>query len=367
MDGRTSVVPRGPPVLPGGKVEEQHFGKIRVIPGENCSRFPSCSTLVIEDDIRTVIDPGCGEEAVRKILAGGPVDRVINSHYHFDHISGNYLFEESEIWLNESEALCFEGPVNVARLLGIAEIYGEEAAGEWARDIADSEITTANPTPHRDLRWLLSTRRLDETYKPGDVIQFGNTAAHVLSGPGHSLGNCFFLFPAERVVYTGDVDLTSFGPWYGGTDGDIEAFMAAAVALVDLEADYFITGHEEGVVTLEEFMSRIGDYLAVIEERDRVIIDRIEGGLSVEEMVADGLCYPQALQTDPWVYMWEKITVKKHVRRLITTGMIEVEMERASELLKATEPLPLESFGFVQIPPDIDTGGMDELLGGLDL
>ncbi len=346
-------------------MEELRIGRIRVIPGENGSRFPSCTSLVVEDDVRTIIDTGCGEAAIRRLLDEGPIDRVINTHFHFDHICGNYLLPGAEVWLNHREAPCFKELVNVARLLGIVELDGEEAGERWAEEVAEGSVTTAKPTPYRDVRWYLSTRRLDNTYRWGDEIEFGHTKAKVLSAPGHSLGNSFLFFPEERLVYIGDVDMTAFGPWYGGTDGDIDAFITSAVSLVDLEADHFVTGHEKGILTLEEFMDSLGEYLEVIDRRDEIITRGIEKGLSVEEMVSPGFCYPPESHSDPWAYIWDKMTVRKHVRRMVSTGAIELDMERSSELLKDTEPLPLIGYGFeLTIDPEPDNGEIDILLDG---
>ncbi|MBN2169303.1 MAG: MBL fold metallo-hydrolase, partial [Actinobacteria bacterium] len=183
-------------------MEETRFGRIRVIPGGNSSRFPACTALLIEDDIRTIIDPGCRKEKITEILGEGPVDRVINTHYHFDHIKNNYLFEDSEIWLNYRESPCFKDVINIARLGGIVEVYGEEKGEEWVEGLKDCAITNARPTPFKDIRWLLSSGRLDGTYKWGDEIDFGHTRAKVLPAPGHSLGCSYFFFPEERIVYT---------------------------------------------------------------------------------------------------------------------------------------------------------------------
>ena len=346
-------------------MEEARFGRIRVVPGENGSRFPHSTSLVIEDDVRTLIDTGCGEATIKRLLEEGPFDRVINTHFHFDHVCGNYLVEGAEVWLNHREAPCFKELINVARLLGVVELGGEEAGERWVEEVRAGSITTAKPTPYRDVRWDLSTRRLDNTYRWGDAIEFGHTSARVLSAPGHSLGNSFLFFPEERVVYTGDVDLTEFGPWYGGTDGSIDDSVTSAVSLVDLEADHFVTGHQRGILTLDEFMDSLGDYLAVIDRRDDITTDRIEKGWSVEEMVTAGLSYPPEVLGDPWAYTWEKMTVRKHVRRLVSGGAIELEMERTSELLKDTEPLSLIGYGFdLSLPPEEGNGEIDSFLDG---
>lgn len=327
-------------------MKEERYGRIRVVRGENDSAFPGCTSLVIEDDTRTIVDPGCGPEAIGELLAEGPFDRVVNTHFHFDHINGNYLLDGTPVWLNNREAPCFRELSNIPSILGIVEVYGEDAGERWVEEVKGGEITSARPTPSRDKRWYLSTRRLDGTYDWYDDMDFGHTKATVLPAPGHSLGNCFLFFPDEKLVYTGDVDITKFGPWYGGSDGDINEFTSSAFGLVDLEADHFVTGHEVGVLDLDEFMYGLGEYLEVIDRREERVFECIEKGMELEEMSREGICYPRLMLDDPWAYMWEKIMVKKHVRRLVSGGEIQLELEKVSRLLKDTEPLSLKEFGF---------------------
>lgn len=327
-------------------MEERRFGKIRVIPGGDDSKYPACTSLLIEDDIRTIIDPGCRKDSILEILEEGPVDRVINTHYHFDHIKNNYLFEESEIWLNYRESPCFKDVINIARIGGIVEVFGEEKGREWADNLENYPVTNARPTSFNDIRWLLSSKRLDGTYKWGDEIDFGNTKAVALAAPGHSMGCTCFFFPHERVVYTADYDFTGFGPFYGGSDSDIDAYIQSLVSLVDLEADFFITSHEAGILTLNELMEALPGYLDKIDERDKIVSERLKKGMSIDEIAREGVCYSKRALKDPFVFMWENIIVKKHARRLVSSGMIELEMERSSQVLKETEPLPIVQYGF---------------------
>lgn len=339
-------------------MEEKRFGRLRVIPGGNHSKFPSCRSLVVEDDIRTIIDPGIRKAGIVELMKERPIARVINSHYHFDHIKNNYLFPESEIWLNYRESPCFRDIMNIVRISGITEVFGEEAGIRWAGELESFSVTKAWPTPFKDIRWLLSSKRLDGTYKWGDTIDFGHTYAKVLPAPGHSMGCSYFFFPEERVVYTSDADFTKFGPFYGGSDSNIDEWIGSLVSLVDLEADYFITSHEAGILSLDEVINALPWYLDKIDERDRLITGRLLKGMSVEEIAREGVCYTKRALKDPHVFMWEKVMVKKHVRRLISNGMIQLGMETSSQALKDSEPLyfgahfDLSAEGMNNVPDD---------------
>jgi hydroxyacylglutathione hydrolase len=101
------------------------FGSIRVIPGEGGSRFPYCTSLFIDDDVKVLIDPGAGLKSLNALKQDACVDIVVNTHYHYDHISCNHLFEESRIIINEEEAQCYRDRKFLAMNLGMEEVYGQ--------------------------------------------------------------------------------------------------------------------------------------------------------------------------------------------------------------------------------------------------
>jgi len=82
-------------------MESINFGKIKWIQGQNKGRFPFCNSLLIQDSVKVVIDPGAGLELMKQVNDSVDVDLVINTHFHFDHIAYNYLFSRSKVYLNE--------------------------------------------------------------------------------------------------------------------------------------------------------------------------------------------------------------------------------------------------------------------------
>ena len=67
-------------------------GKIRFMRG---GKYPQSNSVLIDDDLRAIIDPACDEEKLRSIDAERPTAVVINSHGHEDHILYNHLFPEA--------------------------------------------------------------------------------------------------------------------------------------------------------------------------------------------------------------------------------------------------------------------------------
>jgi glyoxylase-like metal-dependent hydrolase (beta-lactamase superfamily II) len=193
----------------------------------------------------------------------------------------------------------------------------------------------------------LSTSRLDGEYEDGRIFDFGNTTAEVVHLPGHTAGFCCFYFPNERLVYSADIDLTDFGPWYGGTDGDIQGFLDSIERIIDLKADVYVTGHEFGILKRSEFLKRIPKFRARIFERDKRILEFLRAkkkGATLTGIASKGLIYGPEFLVDEWIYMWEKIMVRKHLERFEKLGLVGAERsryfvkaERARSFLKASK------------------------------
>jgi len=302
---------------------EKSYGHIKVVRGEQNGRFPHCNTILITDEVNAIIDPGAGEKILEKLLENYRIDLVINTHYHFDHIRFNYFFRDSEIHLNKYDAPCFKSLDTLAERLGILEVYGIKGVKKWKKTIARESREPLGCTPKNRHEWVLSTSRLDGEYEDGKIFDFGTTKAEVIRVPGHTAGFCCFYFPIEKFVYTADIDLTSFGPWYGGSDGDIQCFLDSMERVTKLNADVYVTGHEIGIVKKSEFLTRLEKFKSKIFERDRNILEFLrnrKNGAALTEIASRGLIYGCELLVDEWIYMWEKIMVRKHLERLERLG-----------------------------------------------
>jgi hydroxyacylglutathione hydrolase len=309
-----------------GELFSASFEKIKVIPGANSNRFPFSVSIFIDDDTKAVIDTGAGKKRLEALKRSYRIDTVYNTHYHYDHINGNYLFSESEIYLNDKEAVCFRDRRALGALLGIEEVYGRDRVEAWIERIKNPETPPSPHSPLNNHEWWLSTSRISGEYKWGDVINFGKTSMHVIAAPGHSVGYCCMYFPDEGVLYAADIDLSDFGPWYEGSDGDIDMFIDSCRKLVQIDAGHIITGHEKGILTSSEFKTGLVGYLGKIGKRDERIIKALkEKPSTVEEIARQGHIYGRRFHVDEFIYMWEMIMVKKHIERLVRNGAAEFE------------------------------------------
>jgi hydroxyacylglutathione hydrolase len=301
---------------------QKKFGNIEWIQGQNKGRFPFCNTLLIRDRTKVVIDPGAGLELMTRVGSQVTVDLVINTHFHFDHIAYNYLFSQSKIYLNDIEKECFRDRRTILKRLGMTDFYGNDWAQDWPDTNTRPDCSQSPYSPQYRHEWSLSTVRLDGTYRWGDRMDFGATKMEILGTPGHSAGNCCLLFPDEGVLYTGDIDLTSFGPWYFGADGDLELFIQSAETIAQLDVETYITGHEAGIVCRNDFRAGLNRYLAIIDKRDETILNALAEPRALADIFSLGLIYGKRFLIDAWIRAWDALAVKKHLDHLAKKGLI---------------------------------------------
>lgn len=303
-------------------MERMEFGKIRVIPGQNKGRFPFCNSLLIDDNVKVIIDPGAGLDLMQQVNRDLDIDLIINTHFHFDHIAYNYVFDQSRIFINEREGECFRNRREILTRLGMTDFYGEDWTSGWLERISRPNSVQSPYSPQNRHEWWLSTARLDGTYRWDEVMDFGAVRMEVVGAPGHSAGFCCLYFPGEGVVYTGDIDLTPFGPWCFGADGDLDQFIQSAEIIANLDAHTFITGHEAGIVDRETFRRELKKFVEIIEQREKRILSAITAPCSLPELFDMGLIYGKKFLVDEWVRAWDALAVKKHLERLSARGLI---------------------------------------------
>ena len=110
--------------------------------------------------------------------------------------------------------------------------------------------------------------------------------------------------------------MTSFGPWYFGSDGDIEEFIASSKLLLELDADTYITGHQKGIFSKQEFKMAMSKFIGSIDQRDEIIDKYVRQGKNFEELTKIGIFYPKKMLEVMIMKTWERSGIRKHLHRL---------------------------------------------------
>ncbi|MDQ0230002.1 MBL fold metallo-hydrolase [Metabacillus malikii] len=277
------------------------IGPLTIIEGKHNSKVPYSRSIFIETD-HLLIDAGAERELLIDVDRQYGINTICNTHYHPDHTRYNFLFPNAKKLMNPVEYEFCQTVEGIAKQNGVYEEWGEKGIERWKKSIP--------------LDWLHGLQEINGTYEYNNVHSYGNVQITFIHTPGHTKGFCCPFFPDLGVVYTGDYDMTSFGPWYNGSDGNINDFIKSGEQLLLLDAEMYITGHQKGIFKRDEFAKEMKKFLSIIYERDERIRAYIKQGLTFDEIAEIGIFYPKKALENHIYQTWERIGIRKHVERL---------------------------------------------------
>jgi cyclase len=169
-------------------------------------------------------------EAAERI-GGGPVQAVVNTHYHRDHTHGNPAFPAGTPIVATDRTLAYLKKVDGDYWQGAAAgtLPNQTFRNEHEMKIADKTIRLIHP------------------------------------GRGHTDGDLVVLFVEDRVLHTGDL---FFNGRYPNIDleagGSVREWVAAIDRLLELDFDKVIPGHgpvtdREGLRAFQKFIRQLAD------------------------------------------------------------------------------------------------------------
>ncbi|MDG1265804.1 MAG: MBL fold metallo-hydrolase, partial [Ilumatobacter sp.] len=211
-----------------GTDERRLSGSVSVLVGANNGGYPSGNSLLIRGASETVIiDPSV--DVVWRGGATAPVDAVINSHSHEDHMAGNGLFVDARVHVHDADL------PGVMSIDGLMAVYGLE--GETRREFEQTVLEEFHFTPRPDAHGFTDGHVFD--LGGGVDIEAVHLPGHTRGHSGFRVGNTFFL---------SDIDLTGFGPYYGDVWSDLDDFEDSLVKVRNEEADFYVTFHHKGII-----------------------------------------------------------------------------------------------------------------------
>jgi len=291
-----------------GDDERRLTDSVSVLVGDANGAYPSGNSLLVKGRAETlIIDP-----SVTVVERGGapvPVDAVVNSHSHEDHVAGNGLFTDARIHVHAEDL------PGVHSLQGLMDVYGLPVDHVFATEVVEHFHYAPRPDA--------------EGFVDGHVFDLGGgTTVEAVHLPGHTRGHSGFRV-SDRVFFLSDIDLTGFGPYYGDVWSDLDDFEASLLKVRDEDADYYVTFHHKGVIEgREQFLGLLDGFTAVIDRRHAAMLDYLAEPRSLEEMAEHRFIYRPHVESS-FVGTVEERSAELHVARMLQRGeAIEVEPGR---------------------------------------
>jgi len=290
---------------------DAQFGRIRFICGDNGGKYPFNHSLYLEgDNTCVIIDPSCSLQKLTDLQKKSKVDQVWLSHWHEDHIRYVNLFTDCPLWISEKD---FPPLTDINVFLdwyGLKEGVLREL---WEKEMLEKN----NYRPKKEARFI----------KDEETINLGALAVQVIATPGHTPGHLSFFFPDEEIIFLGDYDLTSFGPWYGDVYSSIEQTIQSIHRLKNIPARRWITSHNTGV--FEQNPGKLwNDYENVIYQREEKIMNFLDKPKTIDEIVSAWLIYGKPREPKEFFEFNERALVGKHIDRLKRQGKITLDKNK---------------------------------------
>ena len=163
-------------------------------------------------------------------------------------------------------------------------------------------------------------------YADGAVWQLGQSSVRAFHMPGHTAGHCVLLVEPEGVAFIGDIDLSSFGPYYGDASSNLGDFRRTLARVTDIPAKVWVTSHHRGVYTDRgKFLDDLAAYIGTLDKREQRLLDLLrESPRTLAQLVECRLLYPPGHQ-DLWVVDAETRSISRHLDEMLADGRVRME------------------------------------------
>ena len=249
-------------------------------------------TAIIGSDavffIDTYIQTNYAEEAIKLLrkITSLPVKFVLNTHYHNDHVMGNYVFKKAfpacQIIAHDSTYKYMTGKIkaDIASEMkdndaGIAQLEKELKDGKTSRGMV--------LTPSLKAFWEWQLREgldykksykgnqfvnADITFSDSLTFHWGSQTIQVIHAAdgGHSAGDVIAWIPEKRIVVTGDLVV---GPTPYATHNNYPGMVRAIQKVIDMKPAIIIPGHgviEYDLTYIQLVKDAFTGYIAAAEE-----------------------------------------------------------------------------------------------------
>ncbi len=283
--------------------------QIKLVRPEAKSMFPYSNSLFIDDAEKVIIDAGAGGRAYAQI----PLEDIrllLLTHSHFDHINGVSFFKHAKIMAGQEELAILLDEAEYIKSVGYPrwpELMGTPFQSRWEKVKLPQDIPA-----HLGFQPI----DIDSVFVDGSVFATGATSFIAVHTPGHSPGHYAFFFPRERILFSGDLDLSMRGPWYGGESCDLDDLINSVRRLMSLKPQLLVTSHRRVIDSgIDELFAQ---YLHIAFAREAKILKYIAEPRTIDEIAGQQII--NEWDRNEYTLFAYKIMIIKHLERLMRMG-----------------------------------------------
>lgn len=280
------------------------FGAVRVYLGEKSGKYPDGNQVIITGrDTKVALDMPLVANRLQRELEG--TDLVVLGHMHEDHAAGLHLLPKARIQAPLQDVPAVQSWEGLRQHYG----YGPEVFEAMRRKVATEFFFVPRPDA--------------EGYADGQAWDLGGVRLRAYHMPGHTAGHTVLVAEPDGIAFIGDIDLSSFGPYYGDACSNLTQFRRTLERAAEIPARVWITSHHKGVITEREtFLRLLGAFRDKIARRERAILAELAlGPRTLRQLVQHRFLYPQGYQ-EIFVEEAERYTLLAHLTEWLQEGRV---------------------------------------------
>ncbi len=275
------------------------MASIKVLTGNLRGKFPESACILVEEaGTRILIDTGCLGQSTGALEA----DLVVYTHYHPDHIRGHRFVRAERVY-----APVGEEPYHT--LEDLAKRFAPPIWRRWA-EMAQLLIGVNAPPSVTDY------------YEPGEDICVRGVCIKTIPASGHLATHVILELPG-RVAHLSDVDLTSFGPWYGNPEASLERFIDDIQVAAGLDVKLYTTSHVNRLIDKHEARHRLLEYAGKAFEHMRSLLDKAaalgRSSIDAHTLTGRGIVYKKYIEGYEDVMSYFEANMLSKILHLLST------------------------------------------------
>jgi len=283
--------------------------QITYVEPDTMANLAACSGIIVQSKKKIFIDMNLGPEDAPMLIEKEKPDAAIITHFHLDH----------SIWTRYidvgSDAVVFIPEKEVPYLTSLDFVIEHTAgpfdvAGKWK----DFMVNTLKYQP-------LSSY---QTYNEHTTLKEFAPEIVLVQTPGHSPSHTSLYFPDDKILFSGDMGLENFGPWYGWKDCSIEQMVESIFRLDGMDVELILTSH--GGLLKNKIQEKWARAIHHILKREEQIMTKLDAGMDKQDVIQQGVFYchkekaPNVMR--PFLDMWDTVMYYHHEHLIKSGGLM---------------------------------------------
>ncbi|NVM45857.1 MAG: MBL fold metallo-hydrolase [Candidatus Lokiarchaeota archaeon] len=280
------------------------FDGIYFIEGFQHARYPYSHSMLIGDYL---IDTGISHKRLKTLKKRFPINNVLFTHWHEDHISGNYLLKDAKFYCHLKDRIPIENVDEMIRLYNVKNTPVEDELNSLIKLLRMQNI------------------KVDALIEDNDIFNINDQLKlKVLFTPGHTAGHCAYYEQNSKIAFLGDIDLSKY-PYYGNLDASLIEFEESIARIKSLDIKIVATGHRGIIEGKKKINEEIEKYMSILLERDERILaffSERSRPIELDDLREHNIIYRKYTAFKDFEIIAELLMIEKHLEKFLKERLI---------------------------------------------